>query len=140
MDGKLAVGLSNKVHKCQLSVTVKAYPDLHMDTSIPLVCNKYIETFYGSFTDTCSYHGKVVLNSLDHCCDGHLHSIVDLPHIDLVYYFSPMSELDNLDFVNSSIGVDKLQFIRIITVSLRIPKGEERLVRSCIYSMLVMTV
>ena len=67
LDGKLAVGISNKVHKCQLSVAIKTYPELHMDTSAPLMCNKYIETFYGSFTDTCSYQGnlKLSMNVLD---------------------------------------------------------------------------
>ena len=61
-----------------------------------------------------------------------MYSIADLPNIDLVYYLLPMSELDNIDILNSSIGFGNLKIMRIITVSLRIPKGEERSVLSYI--------
>ena len=54
----MASGISNKVHKCLLSVAIKTYPELHIDASPPALCDKYIETFYGSFVDTCDYHGK----------------------------------------------------------------------------------
>lgn len=55
----------------------------------------------------------------------------DLPFVDLMYYVMPMSESDSLAFiesVNSSIGSSNLRLVRIITLSLEVPTGEETIV------------
>ena len=64
-----------------------------------------------------------------YCCPS-LHAAA-LPHVDLVYYVLPESELAGLAFaesLNSSVGSNGLQLIRVITLSLEIPRGEEILV------------
>ena len=59
-----------------------------------------------------------------------------LPHVNLVYYVLPESELAGLAFMetlNSSVGSSRLQLIRVITLSLDIPRGEEILVGTHYY-------
>ena len=61
----------------------------------------------------------------------------DIPYVDLVYLVLPLSELDSLTFtegLNNTIVSSSLQLIRVITVSLEIPRGEEELV-SCSHLM-----
>ena len=61
-----------------------------------------------------------------------LFGLADLPYIDLVYYVLPMSQLDNFSFIesyNDSIMSNGIHLIRVITLSLEIPRGEEELVR-----------
>ena len=56
----------------------------------------------------------------------------DLPYVHLVYYVLPMSALEDLAFTESHndsiIGTSQLELIRVITISLEIPHGEETLV------------
>ena len=124
----MASGISNKVHKCQLSVVIKTYPELHIDASPPALCDKYIETFYGSFVDTCDYHGKPFEAQLNSRISTLFYTTADLPLIDLVYYFVPLSHVESVDGLNSSIGFTNLHIARVITISLKIPRGEETLV------------
>ena len=57
----------------------------------------------------------------------------DLPLIDLMYYVMPMSEFNTLVFsesLNRSIGSSNLRLVRIITLSLEIPRGEVTIERN----------
>ena len=132
LNGELASSSSQKVHKCELKIRVKTLPELHGDEQQTRLCNKYFETYYGAFTDLCTNDGKqFTIIIIQYCYCHPFLPPAALPHVDLVYYVLPESELASLTFMeslNTSIGSSRLRLVRVITVSLEIPRGEEILV------------
>lgn len=58
LNGDLANKISRKLHKCEMNVKIKTESGLHSGVQQPPVCHKYIETFYGAFTDICQHEGN----------------------------------------------------------------------------------
>lgn len=65
--------------------------------------------------------------------------VVDIPMFDMVYFVLPKSQLENIPslglFLRSPAGL-QLQFIRAITLSLKIPSSElERVSNEPVYTL-----
>lgn len=58
LNGELASSSSKKLHKCELTVSVKMQPELHGGQEQTRMCNKFIETYYGAFIDPCTSNSK----------------------------------------------------------------------------------